>query len=58
MQVKVVYASGKEDVEDRLTIALAQADAEATSKVLGIATHDIGDTDIWFCCSIWVYYEP
>lgn len=37
----VVYASGKEDVEDRLTVALAQADAEVTSRVIGTATHDI-----------------
>lgn len=39
----VVYASGKEDVEDRLTIALAQADAASTSRVIGFATHDIED---------------
>lgn len=38
---EVVYASGKEDVEDRLTIAKAQADADTTSKVIGFATHDI-----------------
>jgi hypothetical protein len=38
---EVVYASGKEDVEDRLTIAKARADADNTSKVIGFATHDI-----------------
>lgn len=38
---EVVYVSGKEDVEDRLTVAKAQADADITSKVLGFATHDI-----------------
>jgi len=37
----ICYASGKENVEDRLTIALAQADDPATSKVIGAATHDI-----------------
>ena len=38
---EVVYASGKEDVEDRLTIAKARANADTTSRVIGIATHDI-----------------
>ena len=38
---EVVYVSGKEDTEDRLTIGLAQADVSATSKVIGFATHDI-----------------
>lgn len=37
----VVYVSGKEDTSDQLTIALAKADAANTSKVIGIATHDI-----------------
>ena len=38
---EVVYVTGKEDVQDRLTIGLAQADAANTSKVIGFATHDI-----------------
>lgn len=41
---QVVYVSGKEDTEDRLTIDLAQADADSTSRVLGFATHDIENT--------------
>lgn len=36
---KVVYITGA--VSSRPTIALAQADAEATCKLLGVATHDI-----------------
>lgn len=40
----VVYASGKEDVEDRLTVDLARADAANTSRVIGFATHDIEDS--------------
>jgi len=39
----VVYASGAEGSEGRLTIALARADSGATSKVIGFATHDIED---------------
>ncbi|MDC1191199.1 hypothetical protein N8148_03260 [Gammaproteobacteria bacterium] len=39
----VVYATGKEDTEDRLTIGLAQADASNTSRVIGFATHDIAN---------------
>jgi hypothetical protein len=38
-----VYVSGKEDTEDRMTIALAQANASNTSRVVGLATHDIED---------------
>ena len=37
----VVYNSGNEATEKRMTIALAQANAAATSRVLGVATHDI-----------------
>lgn len=40
---EVVYASGKEDVEDKLTIAKAQADASNTSRVLGVVTGDIAN---------------
>lgn len=36
---KIVYITGA--VSSRPTIALAQADAEATSKLIGVATHDI-----------------
>jgi hypothetical protein len=45
---EVVYASGKEDTEDRLTIDKAQADAQNTSRVLGFATHDIEDSSFGY----------
>ena len=45
---EVVYASGKEDVENRLTIAKAQADDPATSKVIGFATHDIENSSFGY----------
>lgn len=38
---QVVYVTGQEATESRLTIALAQADDEATSTVLGVTTHEI-----------------
>ena len=38
-----VYASGKEDVEDKLTIALARADSANTSRLLGLVTGDISN---------------
>lgn len=38
---QVVYTSGVELTEGRLTIALARADASNTSRVIGIATHNI-----------------
>lgn len=46
----VVYSSGttQEGTTNRPTIALAQADDPATSKVLGIATHDIEDLSYGF----------
>ena len=44
----IVYATGKEDVEDRLTIGLAQADDPITSKVIGAATHDIENNTFGF----------
>ena len=44
----ICYVSGKEDVEDRLTIALAQADDPVTAKVIGAATHDIEDASFGF----------
>jgi hypothetical protein len=37
----VVYISGSEGVEFRPTIALADSDTAATSRVLGLTTHDI-----------------
>lgn len=40
---ELVYIDGSESVEDIPTIDLAQADAAATSKVLGMATHSIED---------------
>lgn len=44
----IVYATGKEDVEDRLTIGLAQADSSATARVIGAATHDIENNTFGF----------
>lgn len=44
----IVYASGKENTEDRLTVALAQADSAVTSRVLGTSTHDIADNSFGF----------
>lgn len=44
----ICYASGKENVEDRLTIALALADDPTTARVLGAATHDIENNTFGF----------
>lgn len=44
----ICYASGKENVEDRLTIALALADDPSTARVLGAATHDIENNTFGF----------
>jgi hypothetical protein len=44
----VVYISGTETVEDRPSISLARSDTLATSKVIGIATHDIEDTSFGY----------
>lgn len=38
---EVVYITGKEDTENRPTIAKAQADSTDTGAVIGLATHDI-----------------
>jgi len=40
---QVVYISGNEVVENRPTIALALANSESTSRVIGVATHSIED---------------
>lgn len=44
----VVYATGAETGDGRLTIGLAKADAANTSKVLGFATHDIENNSYGF----------
>lgn len=46
----VVYASGGEGVEGRLTIALADASTAETSQVIGLATHDIPDSTFGYVC--------
>jgi hypothetical protein len=40
---KAVYTSGKEDTLNIITVALARADAANTSKMIGVATHDIAN---------------
>src|SRR5690606_18205244 len=41
---EVVYSNGVAGAENRPSIALARSDVSATSKVIGIATHDIADS--------------
>lgn len=45
---KIVYVTGQEAVENRLTISLAQADSADTTKVIGVTTHDIGNNSFGF----------
>src|SRR5690606_20196808 len=40
----LVYSNGVAGAENRPSIALARSDVSATSKVIGIATHDIADS--------------
>ena len=45
---KPVYISGGENVEMRPTVALAKADSETTSRVIGVSTHDIENNTFGF----------
>lgn len=54
---QVVYVNGSEAVENRFTVALAKADVVATSKVVGMATHDIENNSFGYITTSGVVHD-